>query len=81
MLADNVWPQAYWKRFLIALVGFLPLSVLGWAVAGMVLSRGASLAPAWTALFVPVAAVAASLSSAGLARAGTPIVRRKRPDR
>lgn len=78
MPVDSVWPRAFWKRFLIALVGFLPLAVVGWVVAGMVVSHGASVAPAWTALFVPLAATGAALSSAALSRPGMPILR-KRP--
>jgi hypothetical protein len=74
MLANAMWPRAFWKRALIALAFFLPLAIFGWAVASVIVNAGPG--NLWTAGFIPVAAIAASLSSATLTPAGTPIIRR-----
>lgn len=76
-----MWPRSYWKRFLIAVVFFLPLAVFGWAVALVIVNHGFSWDGLWTAVFVPVVAASAALVGAFLARPGSRIFRHGNPDR
>lgn len=80
-LVDAVWPPVFWKRFLVSLVLFVPLAVIGWVVASLLVHPGFSQDMLWTALFIPVAAAAASLSSAALNQPGRRVIKRGTSER
>lgn len=67
------WPQAYGNRVLVSAAFFLPLVLIGFAIAELIVRWPLDAALAWLAVFGPIVLLSASLSSAALNGAGAPI--------
>ena len=67
------WPEQYSRRFLLAAGFFLPLVLIGFLVAELIVQWPVDAALLRLVVFGPVALIAASMSAAALNRPGTPI--------
>ena len=67
------WPGKYSRRFLLAAGSFLPVLLIGFVLAELIVQWPIDAALVWLGVFGPVALIAAAVSSAALNRPGTPI--------
>jgi hypothetical protein len=69
----TLWPDKYSRRLLLAAGFFLPVLLIGFLLAELIVQWPVDAALVWLGVFGPVALIAAAMSSAALNRPGTPI--------
>ena len=67
------WPDKYSRRFLLAAGCYLPVLLIGFLLAELIVQWPADAALVWLGVFGPVVLISAAMSSAALNRPGTPI--------
>lgn len=67
------WPDKYSRRCLLAAGFFLPLVLIGFLLAELIVQWPVDAALVWLGVFGPAALIAAAMSAAALNRPGAPI--------